>query len=355
MSHFSFASINQYLRVGLLFLFIYLGMEYLLPLVWPFLIGAFLAKCLYPITCKLHRRTSIPMGVISLALVGGLVLIIGILIVLLGGHILGHIQDLAWYGNWVEAEVAQLVDSCMEQVEALWGVERQQIEIFVMNHVNVAIDHIQVNLVPHVMEESYSYAKWIFAAIATVVVTVVATLLIAKDYEVMRSYAYAHPELRSLMGVVKKVGVVFRIFLKSQLIIMGIITIICTIGYCFIEPSVAIYLGIITGLLDAIPFIGTGIILIPLALIYVIEGQMLKAILSLLFYIISSLVRDYLEPKLIGERLGYLPIIILLTIYLGIQIYGIAGIVLGPISFMLVNEINTLIESYKNHTNKEES
>ncbi len=355
MSRFSFASINQYLRVVLLFLVIYLGMEYILPLVWPFLIGAFLAKCLYPITCNVHRKTSIPMGIISLVLVGGLVLLIGILVFLLGGQILGHIQNLALYGNWLDSEVDQLVNACMEQVEALWGVERQQIEIFVMNHVNVAIDHIQVNFVPHVMEESYSYAKWIFAAIATVVVTVVATLLIAKDYEVMRSYAYAHPELRSLMGVVKKVGLVFRIFLKSQLIIMGIITAICTVGYCFIEPSVAIYLGIITGLLDAIPFIGTGIILIPLALIYVIEGQIGKAILSIILYVISSLVRDYLEPKLIGERLGYLPIIILLTIYLGIQIYGIPGIVLGPISFMLVNEINTLVENYKNPKSKEES
>lgn len=355
MSHFSLIQLNRYVRLLLLSILIYIGMKYVLPFIWPFVIGGILAKVLYTPTYRIHRNTNIPMGVVSCILVILTVIVTFLIIWLVGSEIYYQMKDMIAYGHHMETEIEIFLNRCFGQLEHIWGLEQGQVEIFLMDHASIAIDNLQVNFLPRVVAESYVYIKWIVATIATIIVTVISSVLIAKDYEEMKAYIYCHEELRKLCGVVIKIGEMLQIFMKSQLIIMTIVTSICIVGFWLIEPKNAIYWGIVTGLLDAIPFIGTGIILIPLALIYLIQDQAKKAVFTIVVWLIASLVRDYLEPKLIGDKLGYLPIIILITIYLGIQIYGITGILLGPISFMLVNECNELIEGINPLENREES
>ncbi|MFI3202554.1 MAG: AI-2E family transporter [Eubacteriales bacterium] len=344
MGYFSFLQLNRYIRVFILSVVVYLGMQYVVPLIWPFIIGGIVAKLLYQPTCKIQRKTNLPMGIVSFVMVLFTVTTTLIIVWVVGNQMFYRMKDIIAYGHHMEEEIESFINMCYWQIERTWGLEQGQVEIFLMDHASIAIDNMQVNLLPRVMAESYGYVKWIVATIATIIVTVIATLLIAKDYEKMKNYIYCHEELRKSCGVLIKVGEMLQIFLKSQLIIMSIITIICVAGFFLLEPESAIYLGVVTGLLDAVPFIGTGIVFIPLAMIYLIQDQVTKAILAIIIWLLSSLVRDYLEPKFIGDKLGYLPIIILLTIYLGIQIYGIMGILLGPISFMLVNEWNALLE-----------
>lgn len=344
MGQFSFLQVNRYIRILILSVVVYLSMQYVVPLVGPFIIGGILTNILYNPTCKVQRKTKLPMGVVSFIMVMLTMIGLGIVVWVVGNQIFYRMKNIIAYVHHMEEEIQSFINTCYWQIEQTWGLEKGQVEIFLMDHASIAIDNMQVNFLPRVMVESYGYVKWIVATIATIIVTVIATLLIAKDYEIMKSYIYCHEELRKLCGVFVKVGEMLRIFLKSQVIIMSIVTIICMVGFLMVEPESAIYLGIVTGLLDAIPFIGTGIILIPLSFIYLIQDQVRKAILAIVIWLLSSLVRDYLEPKFIGDKLGYLPIIILITIYLGIQIYGITGILLGPISFMLVNEWNALIE-----------
>lgn len=345
MGQFSLLQVNRYIRVLILSIVVYLGMQYVVPLIWPFIIGGILATILYRPTCRIQRKTNFPMGLVSFVMVILTIIIIGAVVWLVGNQLFYSMKDIIAYGHHMEEEIESFINTCYWQIERTWGLEQGQVEIFLIDHASIAIDNMQVNFLPKVMAESYGYIKWMVATIATIIVTVIATLLIAKDYDKMKTYIYCHEELRKLYGVFIKIGEMLRIFLKSQVVIMSIITVICIMGFCVIEPESAIYLGIVTGLLDAIPFIGTGIVLIPLALIYLIQDQVTKAILAIVIWLLASLVRDYLEPKFIGDKLGYLPIIILITIYLGIQIYGILGILLGPISFMLVNEWNELIES----------
>lgn len=59
----------------------------------------------------------------------------------------------------------------------------------------------------------------------------------------------------------------------------------------------------------------------------------------LLLYGVCALARELLEPKLIGDRMGIYPVLILLAIYMGIKLYGLSGVVLGPFSFLIIREI----------------
>ncbi len=284
------------------------------------------------------------MGVLRIVfIVGGMVLVLGILVMLcaLG---MGRIKYMVeGFAQIKEGIYAFFCDCCMH-IERISGMEAKKIEYFFVNQMTVITDQLQVNIVPKMVQESYSYVKIGISLLAATVVTFVSTLFILKDYESIRIASYKRKEIRNLIGVVRKVLHVLGVFLKSQVIIMVIVTVICTVAYVLLQWENAILLGVLTGLLDAIPFIGTSIVYIPLGIFYMIQGEIGKAVIALIFYLLSTITRDYLEPKLVGERLGYLPIVILFTIYIGIGIYGVSGILLGPITFMLVKEINELWE-----------
>ena len=94
--------------------------------------------------------------------------------------------------------------------------------------------------------------------------------------------------------------------------------------------------GILAGVLDALPFIGTGVVLVPLAVQQFFCGSYVRGVVCLLLYAACIFIRELLEPKLIGKRIGVSPIAILLSIYGGIQLFGLWGIIGGPLGFVMI-------------------
>ena len=121
-------------------------------------------------------------------------------------------------------------------------------------------------------------------------------------------------------------------------------------------PSVTGYLviGILIGICDALPFLGTGICLLPWALFQLLSKKMLSAVGLILIYIVCTLTRQTLEPKLIGERFGVHPLAILMSIYIGIKVYSRGGFLLGPISAFLIWQLMKAKESSGSQDDAEE-
>lgn len=98
-------------------------------------------------------------------------------------------------------------------------------------------------------------------------------------------------------------------------------------------------LGIGLGVLDVLPLIGTGTFLYPAAVIFLIRGNVGIAGGCVILDIVTSLLREFLEPRLLGEKLGISPISVLASVYLGVILYGGWGVVLGPLAFSTAYEI----------------
>lgn len=90
-----------------------------------------------------------------------------------------------------------------------------------------------------------------------------------------------------------------------------------------------------------LPFIGTGIMLLPLAFFRLAGGNYWQALLCFCLYAACALIREFLEPKLIGERVGVWPVGILFAVFAGIHLFGVWGIIKGPLSLVII------CESYK--------
>ena len=192
-------------------------------------------------------------------------------------------------------------------MERQFGVDGVQIEKFVLEQVNIFIENLEVKVLPAIMGKSMDYAKNIISFVSFFVVMLIAVLLIMKDYDRVMAKLRDEEELQGVREVGKKVILYVRTFIKAQIIILCIISTVCAAALALMGMQGGIFYGILTGIMDMLPFIGTGIMLVPLALFRLINGSYLQAVLCLCLYAVCALIREFLEPKLIGERIGVWP------------------------------------------------
>lgn len=128
-------------------------------------------------------------------------------------------------------------------------------------------------------------------------------------------------------------------YMKAQMIIILIIIILCTAGLWVLGSPYFLVLGIVIGLMDALPFIGTGTVLVPMAVFLLFRRKLQLAVGYLGLFLLTYVVREFLEPKLIGAKLGVYPIVMVVVVYAGLYLYGPAGVLLGPVTLLFVMEI----------------
>lgn len=132
---------------------------------------------------------------------------------------------------------------------------------------------------------------------------------------------------------------VFLKYLKAQLIIGGIIFAVLLTGFLLLKLDYAFLLAIATALVDVVPVLGTGTVLIPLAIYnFLIQNISLGWGLVVL-YGITLLTRQLCEPKIVGEKLGIHPLVTIFSIYLGMKLFGIWGLIFGPITAIFIKNL----------------
>ena len=128
-------------------------------------------------------------------------------------------------------------------------------------------------------------------------------------------------------------------FIKAQGVILLTISVLCSIVLSLAGVAGGIMFGILAGVLDVLPFIGTGIVLVPLSVWQLINGQYGRMAVCLVLYGVCILTRELLEPKLIGRQIGVAPVFMLLAVYAGIRLFGVGGIIKGPLALIVIVEI----------------
>lgn len=344
MDKFSMKEMNlseagkKYLTVAVVSFLVYLVMKYVSPIVSPFLFAFLLAGLLNPAVQTLHNKMKIRKSILA----GILLFTVGVFILILmwallsalisgGGRLAGQIPGY-------QKEFTVLLGDCCSMMGQKFGVDGVQIEKFIMEQVNLFIDNLEVNVLPEVMGKSMNYMKDVVKFVSIIVVMMIAVLLIMKDYD---KYMFRLKEEEGFSGareVIKKVILYVKTFIKAQFIILCTISTICATVLAFMGMEGGIFYGILTGFMDMLPFIGTGIMLIPLAIFRLISGNYWQAFFCFCLYALCALIREFLEPKLIGEKVGMWPVGILFAVFAGIHLFGVWGIIKGPLSLVIICE-----------------
>jgi len=128
-------------------------------------------------------------------------------------------------------------------------------------------------------------------------------------------------------------------YIRAQLIIMAITFTELCIGFSVIGINQPMLLALLISIFDALPILGTGGILTPWAAYMLIIGEIRMGISLLALYLIVLIVRQLIEPRVLGDQIGIHPLVTLISMYEGLQIFGVGGLIIGPITMLLLRNI----------------
>ncbi|MGI6364058.1 MAG: AI-2E family transporter [Bacillota bacterium] len=120
-------------------------------------------------------------------------------------------------------------------------------------------------------------------------------------------------------------------YIKTQFFLIVITAAICMLTFSLLKIPYVFVLGLLVALLDLLPIVGPGTVLIPMSIWHFILGKPFTAIMIIVLYGIITVVRQLIEPRLLANNLNIHPIIALLSVYLGLKLFGPLGLVLLPL------------------------
>lgn len=315
------------------------GFKYILPLFLPFVFGYFLAWLAAPIVNFLKVRFRIPRGVASFVVVLTF-LIVGILITYLVirtvlYQIQGVVTNLPYYQNLFIMRMEGICNSC----DKIFGLGDGTSYFFIKEKMDDLTTLVQGNILSKGTGEAINVAKIFFEVIWKIVIVFISALLLVKefpDYKEEFQNSCFYKEIHMVTEVLSDTGVAY---LKAQFILMCITMVICVIGVFLTGNSYAILIGAGIALFDAFPVLGSAFLLVPWAIVLFLKKRIAAAIILLVTLAICTLVRQLLEPKLVGNCIGVRPVYTLISMYVGLKIYGGFGFVLGPVSLIAMRAI----------------
>lgn len=130
-----------------------------------------------------------------------------------------------------------------------------------------------------------------------------------------------------------------RQWLKAQFKLSALTFGLVGAGFLLLRVKHPVIWAVVTALVDAVPVLGTGTVLIPMALFSLLWGEQVRGIGLLALYITAMLTRSALEPRLVGQQLGMNPLYTLMALYVGFRLWGITGMILSPILAVTVQRM----------------
>lgn len=314
---------------------VFIGMKYLLIPVIPFLLGWILACWILPVAKWFERRLHIKRGIAGGILVGAAVVGIGMGIWSLGTRLLNQVSSLTeWISGW-GLRKEDIFHQCCQTVERYMGMEQGKVYEFLVLQEKKLGQNFQDKISTQGMDYLVSFGKNTILVISSILVVIIFAVLLIKDMESLQEKIQEITFTRIVWQIGRNIGKAGGKYIKAQGEIMLIVAVVCALGLWILGNPHFLVWGILIGILDALPVLGVGIILLPWAVIWFLRGKYWLALGYLILFLVADLVRQFLEPKILGKEIGLHPALMLISVYGGIFLYGVSGFVLGPITVLI--------------------
>ena len=175
--------------------------------------------------------------------------------------------------------------------------------------------------------------------LVALVIFVMATFLLTADYPYLRSRAVQHLDegpLRFLDQVRATALGAFGGYLKAEFLLSVGVFFILLIGFFLTGQPYGLLLALGLAVMDFIPIIGAGTVMVPWAFIALFTGDLPSAVELMAIWGVIALFRRVMEPKFVGDQTGLSPLLSLVSIYVGMKLAGVAGMILGPVVLLVI-------------------
>lgn len=327
---------------------VYAGLKYLLPLAAPFLIGYIAALLLRPSAHFLSYRLKVrikgrahhlPIGVVGGAEFLILVTVLGAGIYMGAAKLCREAKMLAvQLPIWLEQFDRWLTGSC-RAMEETFGIRKGRVADVVGEMLANLISTVKQAAMPALMSNSVTMLRLAAEVTVVTVVLFLAVVLSLQEMDDLRQRRDESVFRREFALIGKRILNTGKAWFKTQGIILVSITLLCILGMLVIGNPYYIMTGIGIGVLDALPIFGTGTALIPWSIFCLLSGNWSRALILLALYLICYFLRQVLETRLMSNQVGLSPLETLAAVYVGLQLFGFFGFILGPLGLLLIEDM----------------
>lgn len=334
----------------------YVVLKFLFWPLFPFLMAFVLAMAFQRPVHFVERKLKIGRGFPSVLLVLLILTVVLGVLTLLGALLVN--QTRALLGSLGErfGSLPQLLESLKATLSSALAFLPDSIEGTVVQNVNRFLDGLiggtasfDWSILAGPLQGAFNAAKQVPTAVLSVVVASVCCVFITIDFPRIRRFAYRQipPEKREVFSHTKRAVLSsFGKIAKAYLLILCITFLELLIGFKILSAfglmsdTYIIVLALVIAVIDIIPVLGTGTVLIPWAIYSLIVGNTWLGVGLAIVYVIITVIRQYIEPKLVSLQLGLPPFLTLLAMFFGLQLFGFIGLFLMPMLVMLIKMLS---------------
>ena len=311
---------------------------FFLPFIWAFIA----ASALNPLISLLQRKWKIKRGVLSILLV-----IVSLLLAtaIVGGLIFALAREVV--------HLAQNMDNIMEHFNNT--VETLAYNLYwMMDYIPTDAEDMMAGLMDGfilwvttqgtafadaVVTNTVALTTRIGGGVVTVVIFIMSTYFMMADYPRISGKLHKILGRKTNEGYITLKSVTLSAlggYIRAQFL-MALAIFLLTLAFLLvIRQESALLLAFIFGMLDFLPIVGTAIVLVPWGIVNLLGGDIFRGVYLLSMSLVAFLVRRMIEPKVVGDQMGLSPLTALLSIYIGMQVGGVPGLILGPIVAMVI-------------------
>ncbi len=341
--------IAAYVLMGAALAFVFV--KYLAWALMPFIIGYVLAVLLHPLVNLVCKKTKIPRILTVICTVIITVGVVGMLLYLIVHRVYNEITSLYQNVSAILTEMKNNPDYAIEIIDTINGYIpfadfREQlmemwenIDIYVTSFATTLVTDLNGVVIPAINAIMNTVPP---VLVGTIITIVAFYYFLAQYHSINNAVISVFPKVvgEHLVAIKRQlVSAVWR-FIKAYGVIMMITFMEAFVGYTVLGIKYAFLMAVFTAVVDIMPILGTGAVVIPWGVFEIIRGNYFVGIGLLVLYAIITVVRQFLEPKIVGKSVGLHPLLALVSMYVGLELFGVAGLFGFPIALVIYNRLS---------------
>ena len=334
-------TMDKALFIGVAIVFLYVFFQVIYTYVAPFVWGFILSVALAPAVDFIIRNTKIPRGVATVFSILLFVFVIGIIFNEVIAKALeegrGFFQYLPMHIESTGNALSNLGDK-FDVIYDIVPLENQMVSDILAS----ALSSLTSLVGPVLSSVSTNFVTKIPNFLLSFILMLISSFFFTKDKDIInKSLKKLVPKSsKAYLGALRS-GIIAGVigYIKAQCILMGIVATICISGLVILKEPYALFLGVLIAIVDALPVFGSGFFYWPWIAFNMLTGNYAMAIGLAIVYISILLTRQLLEPKILGGQIGIHPLITLISIYVGLRVFGFFGIFIGPCIAIVIKSV----------------
>ncbi|WP_170007911.1 sporulation integral membrane protein YtvI [Bacillus fonticola] len=324
---------------------------WLAQITYPFLIAIVLAFLFNPIVQILEKRFSMPRSLaVILTMVSAVAILAGLITLFvaelvaganyLSKHVPNQVNTLVGYAeNFFMYTVLPFYNELTAMFESL-DLGQQETILENIQNAGTTVATSVGNFIEGFFANIPSIIGWFPNAATVIVFSLLATFFISKDWDKLKNRfttyipAKAKNSGKSVYADLRKA--LFG-FLRAQATLISLTAITILIGLLILRVEYAVTIALVMGLVDIVPYLGTGVIFIPWIAYEFLAGESSLAVGLTVLFVVTIVQRQVLEPKILSSSIGLDPLATLVALFIGFQLFGFLGLIVGPVVLVLFN------------------